>query len=274
MPAKPTAISATRAPGSMSPPGRQGPQRGPFVALGEFRSAQHEGALISAKRVAANAAENRRADLVRVAARLFRAKGFDATTIREIAPAVGMRSGSPFYHFPNKHELLMAVMEEGLRLGIEHTQDALGDAARPAAQRFAQLVRTHYGSLHDTGSDFIPVMLYDWRVLPTQYKRRIIELKDRYDAIWQRTLDELHAGPVASRPEAGAADDPRRDQFPGDLLPRCFAVHAQGEPGRPRRARGADRRAGVASAMSPLPGRPKVGLLPPGGTARSARVPE
>jgi hypothetical protein len=54
-------------------------------------------------------------------------------------------------------------------------------------------VRTHYGILHDTGSDFIPVMLYDWRSLPAQYKRRIIELKDRYDAIWQRTLDDLHA---------------------------------------------------------------------------------
>ena len=134
---------------------------------------------------------NRRADLVRVAARLFREKGFDGTTIRDIAHAVGMRSGSPFYHFANKHELLMAVMEEGLRLGLERTHDALGDDSMPAAERFRQLVRVHYGILHDTGSDFIPVMLYDWRSLPSQYKRRIIELKDRYDAIWQRTLDDL-----------------------------------------------------------------------------------
>jgi AcrR family transcriptional regulator len=136
---------------------------------------------------------NRRADLVRVAARLFREKGFDGTTIRDIAHAVGMRSGSPFYHFANKHELLMAVMEEGLRLGLERTRDALGDDTMPATERFRQLVRVHYGILHDTGSDFIPVMLYDWRSLPSQYKRRIIELKDRYDAIWQRTLDELQA---------------------------------------------------------------------------------
>ncbi len=135
--------------------------------------------------------DNRRADLVRVAARLFREKGFDGTTIRDIAHAVGMRSGSPFYHFANKHELLMAVMEEGLRLGLDRTTDAL-DPSLSATERFRQLVRTHYGILHDTGSDFIPVMLYDWRSLPAQYKRRIIELKDRYDAIWQRTLDELH----------------------------------------------------------------------------------
>jgi AcrR family transcriptional regulator len=136
---------------------------------------------------------NRRADLVRAAAQLFREKGFEGTTVRDIAHAVGMRSGSPFYHFANKHELLMAVMEEGLRLGLERTKDVLGDARLPAPERFKRLVRTHYGILHDTGSDFIPVMLYDWRSLPAQYKRRIIELKDRYDAIWQVTLDELHA---------------------------------------------------------------------------------
>ena len=149
-------------------------------------------AAVATKRSAPEPADNRRADLVRVAARLFREKGFDGTTIRDIAHAVGMRSGSPFYHFANKHELLMAVMEEGLRLGLDRTQQVLDDKAMPAAERFHQLVRTHYGILHDTGSDFIPVMLYDWRSLPIQYKRRIIELKDRYDAIWQGTLDELH----------------------------------------------------------------------------------
>ena len=139
------------------------------------------------------APDNRRGELVRAAAQLFREKGFEGTTIRDIAHAVGMRSGSPFYHFANKHELLMAVMEEGLRLGLERTELAMADAALPAPERLQRLVRTHYGILHDTGSDFIPVMLYDWRSLPVQYKRRIIELKDRYDAIWQRTFDDLHA---------------------------------------------------------------------------------
>lgn len=140
-------------------------------------------------------ANNRRDDLVRAAARLFREKGFDGTTVRDIAQAVDMRSGSPFYHFANKHELLLAVMEEGLRLGLQRTEAALSHttADTSAAERFRVLVRTHYGILHDAGSDFIPVMLYDWRSLPDEYKRRIIKLKDRYDAIWQHTIDALHA---------------------------------------------------------------------------------
>ena len=147
------------------------------------------------KRVATEPGEalNRRADLVRVAAQLFREKGFEGTTIRDIAHAVGMRSGSPFYHFANKHEILMAVMEEGLRLGLERTRAVLGECQVSAIEQFKRLVRAHYGILHDSGSDFIPVMLYDWRSLPDQYKRRIVELKDHYDALWQRTLDELHA---------------------------------------------------------------------------------
>ena len=152
-------------------------------------------ATASKRRAAAppEAAVNRRAELIRAAARLFREKGFNGTTTRDIADAVGMRSGSPFYHFANKHELLMAVMEEGLRQGLDRIAAALADTSMTPTERFQTLVRTHYGILHDTGSDFIPVMLHDWHTLPAEYKRRIIELKDRYDAIWQRTLDELHA---------------------------------------------------------------------------------
>jgi len=137
--------------------------------------------------------DNRRSDLVRAAAQLFRQKGFDGTTIRDIAGAVGMRSGSPFYHFASKHELLLAVMEEGLRLGLERTRAVVDEPGIGAVERFRRLVRAHFGILHETGSDFIPVMLYDWRSLPPQHRRRIVELKDRYDAIWQETIDALHA---------------------------------------------------------------------------------
>jgi AcrR family transcriptional regulator len=42
---------------------------------------------------------NRRQQLIAGAARLFRRKGFDATSTRDIAAAAGMQSGSPFYHF-------------------------------------------------------------------------------------------------------------------------------------------------------------------------------
>ena len=68
---------------------------------------------------------NRRQKLLRVAARLFRRKGFDATTTRDIAAAAGMRSGSPFYHFESKAALLCAVVEQGMRAALQQQAQAL-----------------------------------------------------------------------------------------------------------------------------------------------------
>ncbi len=135
---------------------------------------------------------NRRAELVRVAAHLFREKGFDGTTVRDIADAVGMRSGSPFYHFRSKQEILLAVMEEGLAAGLEATEAVLGRGL-PPREKFRALVRSHLSTLFDEGHDFIPVLLYDWRALESGNRAKIIAVKDRFDAIWQAMVRELKA---------------------------------------------------------------------------------
>lgn len=133
---------------------------------------------------------NRREDLLRVCARLFREKGFDGTTVRDISGAAGMHSGSPFYHFSSKQEMLVAVMEQGLAEGLRKSEAVL-EAPLPADEKFRRLVRVHLGTLLEDGNDFIPVMLYEWRALTQANRRRVIALKDRYDALWQKMLDEL-----------------------------------------------------------------------------------
>lgn len=132
----------------------------------------------------------RRADLIRVSARLFREKGFDGTTVRDIADAVGMRSGSPFYYFKSKQEILAAVMEEGLVAGLNETERIVGSTL-PPREKFRALVRSHLETVLGEGHDFIPVLLYDWRSLSPELQQRIIGLKDRYDERWQQVLNEL-----------------------------------------------------------------------------------
>ena len=62
--------------------------------------------------------DGRRGDIVRAAAKLFRDKGYDGASMRAIANAVGMQCGSPFYHFASKQDILVAVVEEGLRSAL------------------------------------------------------------------------------------------------------------------------------------------------------------
>ena len=137
-----------------------------------------------------NNESNRREALLRVSAKLFREKGFDGTTIRDISGAADMHSGSPFYHFKTKQDILVAVMEQGLAEGLHRLEQAMAQPL-PAEQRFIRMIRTQIGTILEDGNDFIPVLLYDWRSLSEPNRRRIVELKDRYDALWQQVIDEL-----------------------------------------------------------------------------------
>jgi AcrR family transcriptional regulator len=139
---------------------------------------------------------NRRQELLRGAARLFRSKGFAATTTRDIAAAAGMQSGSPFYHFESKAALLFAVMEQGMRSALQCQADALQAAlaaAEPATPEslLRTLVRAHFDVLLGPGSDFIPVMLYEWRSLTPAQRAGIARLQRDYEAAWSDALQAL-----------------------------------------------------------------------------------
>ena len=152
---------------------------------------------------------NRRQALLSAAAKLFRTQGFDATTTRDIAAAVGMHSGSPFYHFKSKSALLFAVMEEGMRAAIARQSAALQalssmtpvllNSERPKAVHGAQdallaaLVRNHLDILLGPDADFIPVMLYEWRSLNLRQRKQITLIKDEYESVWTPVLLALHA---------------------------------------------------------------------------------
>lgn len=58
--------------------------------------------------LATTKAEETRERIVDAALRLFRDKGFDATTMRDIAAEAGMAVGAAYYYFRSKEELVMA----------------------------------------------------------------------------------------------------------------------------------------------------------------------
>lgn len=136
---------------------------------------------------------NRRRQIIDGAARLFRIKGFAAASTRDIAAAAGMRSGSPFYHFESKSALLYVVMQEGMAHAARTQQAALDRLAADASpgDRLRALIRSHFEILLGPESDFIPVMLYEWRSLSAEQRQRIAAIKDVYEAPWMPVLCAL-----------------------------------------------------------------------------------
>lgn len=134
---------------------------------------------------------NRRLALIRAAAKLFRRQGFHATTTRDIAAAVGMHSGSPFYHFKTKEALLHAVMDEGMQTALAQ-QAGLPLRADLPEQALSLLIRNHFGVLLGPRSDFIPVMLYEWRSLDARQRNAVKRQQASYEAMWLPVLQALH----------------------------------------------------------------------------------
>jgi AcrR family transcriptional regulator len=132
----------------------------------------------------------RRGQIIRESARLFREQGYDATSVRDIAAATGLQSGSWVYHFKTKQEILAAVMEEGLEQALERIE-SIGRQKLPPREHFRALLTTHLDTLLGPGQDFIPVLLYEWRSLEANARPRVIALQRRYEAVWADVIRRL-----------------------------------------------------------------------------------
>ena len=141
--------------------------------------------------------DNRRQQLLDVAARLFRERGYHVTSMRDIAREVGMLSGSIYYHFPSKEEMLLAVYEEGLRHIAERVDAAVAGRQTPW-ERLEAGCTAHLEALLEL-SDYTQVMI---RVLPPEggkVAERLLELRDQYEARFRDLIDALALPEPADR---------------------------------------------------------------------------
>jgi AcrR family transcriptional regulator len=121
------------------------------------------------------------------AARLFRQRGFEATTVREIARATGMLPGSLHYRYPTKGALLLALMKRGVEADLACMRAAIAGVRDPL-ERIRQALRARLGFL--LSRDTAQVLLYDWRALKGKAREEMIHLRDRYEAFWTGLLYE------------------------------------------------------------------------------------
>ncbi|MDP5031786.1 TetR/AcrR family transcriptional regulator [Paraglaciecola sp.] len=123
------------------------------------------------------------------AARLFRDQGYERTTVKEVAKACNMLPGSLHYRYQTKEAILVDLM----RLGLERATLAVTEACVNVSDPVEQLRRSINAHLKMlvTGSDMVYVLLFEWRSLRGAARKEMIELRDRYEALWGAMLSLL-----------------------------------------------------------------------------------
>lgn len=129
-----------------------------------------------------------RLEILRSAAERFRDRGFDATSMEDIARGVSMTKGNLYYYFKNKREILYFAQDASLRRllglfarierrrGLEPEQKL--QLAIEAHLR-CLLVEMHASPAH-----------IEFHALPPSMLRRVISKRDRYERRFRRIVEE------------------------------------------------------------------------------------
>ena len=92
--------------------------------------------------------QTRRQELLRIAAELFAERGYKATTVRDIADAAGILSGSLYHHFDSKESMVDEILRTFQEDLFGQYDDILASDADPLA-KLEQAVRVSFEAIDE-----------------------------------------------------------------------------------------------------------------------------
>jgi AcrR family transcriptional regulator len=125
------------------------------------------------------AAASRRQEILEATARVFHEKGYESTSIQDIADSVGILKGSLYYYITSKedllYEIIQGVHEEALK-NLDRTAAVDGDAL----QKIRAFVVIHF-TYNALNLVKMAVFFQDFRSLNGGRREMIVEERDLYD---------------------------------------------------------------------------------------------
>jgi AcrR family transcriptional regulator len=116
------------------------------------------------------------------AVRLFAARGYAATGIREIADDAGVTTAALYHHMGSKQDLLLTIMRDAMHELIDGARIAVAAAAGPP-EELAGLARAH---VMYNGENLLDAYVSDAEIrsLDPPNRARIVKLRDGYEELW------------------------------------------------------------------------------------------
>jgi AcrR family transcriptional regulator len=117
-----------------------------------------------------------RQEILRTAARLFQQRGYDATSMNDVAAALKLSKGGLYHHFQSKDEILFEIMDHAMQI----TED-----------RLRALIRLHIEVVLSPRDREITVMLHENHPLPPSLRKRINSRKKDYVHFLESLMEEV-----------------------------------------------------------------------------------
>jgi AcrR family transcriptional regulator len=131
-----------------------------------------------------------RQEILRTAARLFQQRGYDATSMNDVAAALKLSKGGLYHHFQSKDEILFEIMNHAMEITQERVLSPVRGIADPA-ERLRALIRLHIEVVLSPRDREITVMLHENHPLPPALRKRINARKKDYIHFLENLMAEV-----------------------------------------------------------------------------------
>jgi TetR/AcrR family transcriptional regulator, cholesterol catabolism regulator len=155
-----------------------------------------------------------RQEILRTAARLFQQRGYDATSMNDVAAALKLSKGGLYHHFQSKDEILFEIMNHAMEITQERVMAPVRSIADPA-ERLRALIRLHMEVVLSPRDREITVMLHENHPLPPNLRKRINSRKKEYVHFVENLIAEVQQQTHRETQHApsGGAVSPRAAAF-------------------------------------------------------------
>lgn len=123
------------------------------------------------------------------ATNLFQERGYAATSMRDMAQALGIEAASLYSHIRSKEEILQNVCFRMARLFFEAQDEALKDFGGSASDKLARAIVAHVKVItEDTSAS--AVFFSEWRHLSEPHQGELKAMRSRYEGKFREILHE------------------------------------------------------------------------------------
>jgi len=134
---------------------------------------------------------SRKEIIFREAARLFKEKGYNSSTLRGLANKAGIKGGSIYHHYSSKQEILYLIMEYTMTNLINRVQLAIKDETDPL-QKLRKAITFHI-EYHTIDTNETYVTDAELRSLDVENYKKIVKMRNTYEKIYRDILLEGNA---------------------------------------------------------------------------------
>lgn len=129
-----------------------------------------------------------RDEILEAAAGIIGAKGFDATSMQEIANAVNLQKASLYHHFSSKQEILLSLLDYALLILTERLETVR--AAQLSPEEKLRQAMVAYLDVITAQQNLAAVLLLEYRSLDPALRRQHILRRDRFEHLWRDLIIE------------------------------------------------------------------------------------